>query len=750
MLLNQYLNWTLGLVLLSGNAFALTVEPFLPHKTFSPGGVATVYYADVSVAAAVDPEFPYYDLANSGSANNVSFTLRGMAPDLGNVFIFAEGSTQEENFPIRIRGSSVNVLPEGTHSYLNFAPGLNDVTVTLNLAEICNSGPAIAAKGCTGGGTFSIANDTLGLTLKFVQTAATAVNSIDAAAVNAGFQLKIYPETNVPIIGDAGVCPAYSSWFFPGDEEFTIDTNTFSATKATLGKGSNEFDTLIVAVGTPTLSASPYFGGSQISRIAYQSGIQTVTGSFINSTATAQNYYEANIGVRSPSGLVTFCSSPAYTQIFTTDIRSFLKESNCFIATASFRSGRAAPVMMLRKFRDQVLSAYPLGRALISFYYKNGPEAANWLIENPIYRVPVLSLLVKIEMLAWIALHPSVLLLPFFALIALLGFLGFRPSRGLTTAVLAVLSLQIGSAQAAQPFIDSLLSEIPKSTEPVRTNENPDPYIQSQKARLGAPSQEGSYSEEIKKELGEKDRSSEGYTENLKRNLGTKPSGDSAIADFKSGKKLKANKGGDHTDHVFAFKFGTAMERSYIGDATSQDLSYPVVYGDGWVPEMTITYEVHPIRSGFFSNLGIFGSAGGSFAKANGKFAFTGPSGEFTSSRTRFIFVTLPLSLGPIYRFHITNGIAPYFGGGGSAIGFIENRNDDKQSVRGYSFGYWSVVGISFGLDFLSRKMSWNQYESTGVKRTYLSLEYSYLSTIPGGLVEATVEGVQAGLTFEY
>ena len=80
---------------------------------------------------------------------------------------------------------------------------------------------------------------------------------------------------------------------------------------------------------------------------------------------------------------------------------------------------------------------------------------------------------------------------------------------------------------------------------------------------------------------------------------------------------------------------------------------------------------------------------------------------------------------------------------------FIEQRNDKSKGHHGYTFGYWFTGGVAFGLDWLSPKASWDQYESTGVKHTYFTLDYSYLESVGGGLVEFTVDGVKAGFTFE-
>jgi hypothetical protein len=144
-------------------------------------------------------------------------------------------------------------------------------------------------------------------------------------------------------------------------------------------------------------------------------------------------------GVQDSAGAITF-DTVAYTQVFATDIQGFLRESNCFVATASYRNGRAEGVMLLRKFRDEILSSTEFGRDFIGWYYQYGPIAANWLIDHPIFRSVSLSFLLPLQAFAWITLHPGVLAIPLLSLFLFIGFF-FRRSRvffGITLATLVL------------------------------------------------------------------------------------------------------------------------------------------------------------------------------------------------------------------------------------------------------------------------------------------------------------------------
>lgn len=51
----------------------------------------------------------------------------------------------------------------------------------------------------------------------------------------------------------------------------------------------------------------------------------------------------------------------------------------CFVATATYGSEFAPEVVLLRKYRDDVLLHNRLGKLFVSFYYKISPPIASWL-----------------------------------------------------------------------------------------------------------------------------------------------------------------------------------------------------------------------------------------------------------------------------------------------------------------------------------------------------------------------------------
>jgi len=60
-----------------------------------------------------------------------------------------------------------------------------------------------------------------------------------------------------------------------------------------------------------------------------------------------------------------------------------LSHSGCFIATAAYDSSSAPQVRTLRDFRDQYLLTNAAGEALVRWYYRHSPAAAQYLNERP-------------------------------------------------------------------------------------------------------------------------------------------------------------------------------------------------------------------------------------------------------------------------------------------------------------------------------------------------------------------------------
>lgn len=98
--------------------------------------------------------------------------------------------------------------------------------------------------------------------------------------------------------------------------------------------------------------------------------------------------------------IVFYRGSPDYSvcPFCGTTFKSF-KSGWCFIATAVYQQNDAEPVLVLRRFRDDVLNKSVVGRRFINLYYKLSPQIAVLLVRHNYLRICVriaLDCLVKI------------------------------------------------------------------------------------------------------------------------------------------------------------------------------------------------------------------------------------------------------------------------------------------------------------------------------------------------------------------
>lgn len=76
--------------------------------------------------------------------------------------------------------------------------------------------------------------------------------------------------------------------------------------------------------------------------------------------------------------------------------RSKKSKSDCFVATAAYRSHSHPTVVALRNYRDQRLQKTTAGQCFIRFYYLTGPVFAKLLYVFPVLGGPVRYLLSRL------------------------------------------------------------------------------------------------------------------------------------------------------------------------------------------------------------------------------------------------------------------------------------------------------------------------------------------------------------------
>lgn len=604
--------------------------------------------------------------------------------------------------------------------------------------------------------------------------------------------------------------------YFPGDRTIEVDTSKFGINIAGGVVGDRaERDAVIVAAKNGAIATfdSNYRGANVNDIVAALpiSSSQTVTG-FANSTNETPARYSLAFMVRDRGGLVTTGACGLYP-VETSEVKGFLPKSQCFIATAAFRSGMTAPVMILRQFRDEVLSATSWGRSFIHWYYEWSPRKALWLIDNPSFRWGVLLLLAPLVGLAWLALNPLALLVVF-PLIFL--FLWNRARRGgvrkswrislLFFTVFCHAFVPDLRAGTQESFIEKVKAELKKEDQAAAkgsssTSGSLTPWIDRQQEKL-TKEKEGSEASKIegpnagvsatpfidrvsRQNAGRPGESSEANSQSdgtpyldrrrselervateaknddsVESTLGSE-SAIQAVADGKS--ELRLRRPG-HIKHAVSVALGATANRGLtLSDSGATGPGFTDIYESGWVADFNLHYEWQIFHHPLAGSFGIFGAGG--ISSFSGKGAFTrtlykpNPSPTVATlstsspygarSSTAFTLLVIPMNIGINYRMNLLRYVQPFAMIGGSGVGMIEIRGDSNPNRWLPTFGLYYSGGVNLLLDWMSQGMSWELYDVFRVKHTYLTGQFSGIQTFTGD-IRVSSQVVYLGLTFEY
>jgi hypothetical protein len=256
----------------------------------------------------------------------------------------------------------------------------------------------------------------------------------------------------------------------------------------------------------------------------------------------------------------------------------------------------------------------------------------------------------------------------------------------------------------------------------------------------------------IREESGGAGDNEQGYTARKKQELPPEESTESVIEAARAGRSEVRAKKAPRQGIAFGMTISVKQDRAVLAEASAVHRSYSSLYGSGYVPDLQFFYETQPFHGEFLGSIGVFWQFGVGWQSAYGTFehSLTNPDGGTFSatSGTKFTFVTLPASVGAVYRFNLLRFARPYVKAGGTLMGYAENRSDDRGTLWGNSRGYMFGAGVAFPFDFLNPVASWSMYEAHGVRRNCLTIDYQRLETISGAL-DFSITGVSLGLLFE-
>jgi|GEM_PF-2682088 len=601
------------------------------------------------------------------------------------------------------------------------------VRIAFSLADLCSSTTGAAGSICTSPGYSAMSSSTPTTLSQNIHVTISSADPQTGIGILSGtgvldqgsFTLQL---TNVsPVLGS---CPnsAEQDYYFPGDGQIYLKASNFAPSASTNGVALQS----LLLMAKPGASVDPLPGGTASNPIVDRlslSGEPTATGFDNNQSYSTVVFAENAAGIIGDGSSGTGCQ---LTNVQSRTIRGVLNESKCFIATATYHDGRAAPVMMLRRFRDRILSHFELGREFIHAYYTYSPALAEWAWDKPIIRSIALRALTPVEVLAW-------------------AWLKLAHAQTPTASP--------EGPKSIQPYIDRLKKQL---NEEDQRNGNDFPesnvgYTEQEKRKLNptpTPAGVQPYIDRLKKSLPAED-SSEGYSEKQKELLPPEKDQESPIEAVKSGH--------DHPpgmpeakpiENAFSFKLGISPNID-VGDANGYH-SFSEVYGSSWQPDLIFHFEHQFVHSENFGSLAASIDLGVSYAAANGLMDQPFPSSSSNyRSITNFTFLQIPVILGAYYRLNLARVIRPYVGAGIGSMFYTEIRDDDRKDLRGYSFVYTTSVGASLLLDFLDRATARDSFFSIGIQHTYFFLEYLYLNTFQTDVMFQR-SGPYAGFLFEF
>lgn len=401
-------------------------------------------------------------------------------------------------------------------------------------------------------------------------------------------------------------------------------------------------------------------------------------------------------------------------------VNSVLTESKCFIATAAFHDGHAAPVMMLRQFRDQVLAKSELGRSFIRTYYHYSPAWAVWAWDKPIVRSVALHALAPVEFMAW----------------AILKF------------------THAEQVESAQPYLDRIKKKLDEDDAAAGVKrETKESYSESIKKTLDpspTPSSD-SYVEDIKKKL-PAEESSKGYSDRVKKDLPPEKDDGSVIAKVKSGQDKPHVLERPPIETIISFKFG--VRPGMVVNNPASTVTFAQMYGGGvegsFQPDLVLHYERLLFRSENFGSFGLGADLGISYAEGFGRYQFGFGSQNTFTSKTKFQFVQLPVTLNAIYRFNLFRIIRPYAGIGVGNMFFMELRTDKAKDRRSYTPIYTTMLGASMRIDGTDPDSAREGYLNNQIQHTSIYVEYYLLKSFTQSSINFERNGLYAGFMFEY
>lgn len=413
----------------------------------------------------------------------------------------------------------------------------------------------------------------------------------------------------------------------------------------------------------------------------------------------AGNIYRFVSGAGGVGAAAGACVTPS-------EVVGVLEDKHCFITTVAFGSDMAPEVQAFRDFRNQYLLTNFFGRELIKFYYQAGPPAAEFISQSEFLKSATRVALYPVLGFVRVTLHYGFLvaLLGLMVLLILLHQLRIF-LFGSRKVLLIVFILMIAphlKAAVANSVERAPASEVKPATKAMQHPGAAEGLVRIKK--------DGTYIYDLKRSLRKN-------SSHLWVGQGQNP--DISI-------DIEQRDGTGNVVGTSRFNFDDFYEASS---------NIVIGYDYEWFPY---------IENG---KLGLQGGFSAMFSSGHGRLvASPSPPSEET-----FTFVTIPLTLGVVYRFEYKDNqvIAPYVSGGGTYLVLAEKREDKSQPNFAGALGYYASGGLMLNLGFIDPESSTTLDAEYGISNMWFTLEYKVVQ-VEAASFSFSNQYVNAGLSFDF
>ena len=383
----------------------------------------------------------------------------------------------------------------------------------------------------------------------------------------------------------------------------------------------------------------------------------------------------------------TSCMTPS-------EVAGILDNKHCFISTAAFGSESAPEVEIFRSFRNKFLLDNFFGKSFVRFYYKVSPAIADVISQNNFLKAATRISLYPLLIFAYISLK--------------LGFLAALILLFSTVALLFVLARHLSGTKALVVLF--ILLSVPQLRAEIRPAEEKisHPLAQEGLVRI---KKDGTYIYDIERPL----------------------------------KKESSRLSFGQADHPEISLLIQQADASGTPTGVEREFVFSDLYNES--TGLILGYDYEWFSFVDKGKLGVQAGFSAMFANGHGRLRAL-PNDPSVES---FAFVTLPITLGGVYRLEWKDKqlLAPYVAGGGTYVVLLEKREDRSTPSTIGALGFYATGGLLFNIGALDRDAGFQLESEYGISNMWLSLEFKVIQ-VSSSAFGFSNKYLNAGLSFDF